>query len=275
MCSSTDRLQRPCPHLFRRIGLGFAAQVARHAGIKRFQLLRRERVVGGAFQGALQGLEDALILHRADPLQQNGLAFFQLGHGFSKIGQVVVSFLPEEVAVDALDGVGALGRDTEVVVDHELGELLAVDQHDLGFVARLVHSNRARCSFRHVMVYLAKAWVMRYLLPVLFILLGHCLMAQNKPYGATWLCDGQNVIVGSILGSNLYDTQGQRKFMLRQGQSRSTRVGKYGGSPLGVSNCRQYELFDLYGNGQGCAEQTWTSFLITNYQGQTIWHTCE
>ena len=46
------------------------------------------------------------------------------------------SVLPEEVAVDALHGIGALGGDPEIVVDHQLGEFLAVDQHDLGLVAR-------------------------------------------------------------------------------------------------------------------------------------------
>src|SRR5690606_8064823 len=47
----------------------------------------------------------------------NGNAIEYLGHGFSKIGHVVVSFLPEEVAVDALDGVGALGGNTQFEVD--------------------------------------------------------------------------------------------------------------------------------------------------------------
>ena len=48
------------------------------------------------------------------------------------------SILPEEIAVDPLDSIAALGSAAHVVVDHELGEFLAADQDDLGLIARRI-----------------------------------------------------------------------------------------------------------------------------------------
>ncbi len=48
--------------------------------------------------------------------------------------------LREEVAIHALDGKGLVGRDTQVVLDHQGGEAGAVDKDD--FLVRLVALHR-------------------------------------------------------------------------------------------------------------------------------------
>jgi len=116
---------------------------------------------------------------------------------------------------------------------------------------------------------------MRTFCTLLCLLVATYASCQERPYGATWLCNQQNQIVGSILNGNIYDTQGNPKYTLRQGQTYSTQVGKYGGAPLGASQCRQLEMFDTMGRGCGCAEGGWGTTVISTYDGQQIWRTCQ
>lgn len=116
---------------------------------------------------------------------------------------------------------------------------------------------------------------MRLLLIVLQLCWCTFALAQQRPYGATWLCNSESQIIGSVLGDRIYDTEQNLRYTLRQGQTYSTRVGKYGGSPLGASRCSQLELFDTLGNGKGCAQRTWTGLVVYSYDGQPVWQTCQ
>lgn len=98
--------------------------------------------------------------------------------------------------------------------------------------------------------------------------------APIKPYGAVWLCDMQGNVIGSINAGVIYDREGNEMASLREGQTKSTRVGEYGGSPIGVPRCKQWEVYKD-GTGVGCLESTWNGISITDYQGREVLHTCQ
>ena len=116
---------------------------------------------------------------------------------------------------------------------------------------------------------------MRLALMFTLVLVPICAIGQNKPYQAVSICDSESKVVGYMLDGKLYDLNHRVTYTLRQGQTYSTRVGKYGGGPLGLARCSQYELFDLRGVGVGCAEIGWDGFTVTSYNGQEVWHSCE
>lgn len=116
---------------------------------------------------------------------------------------------------------------------------------------------------------------MKHLLLAILLTAGMGSYAQLRPHGARWLCTNEGYVAGSILGNNIYDANGVRKYYFQQAQVYSTPVGRYGGAPLGASRCSQYELYDIGGRACGCVEHTWTGTVVRQYSGQPVWNTCE